>query len=239
MLQSRLHNKMCSLPQHTANSKSCHSSSLHLKLLEQITVGGGAQLLQVFMIKVWQYLSSWSNKSVIMACFSQALLKEKHCPVFINICLPVYLLTKKNFFFLAFFSLLERQKGRGERGGDMQQEAPGLGPWYLVQRPLSCFPIVFFQWSGAAQMYHYWNCLLLSVQEGHLSMHTLTLGSPWYNNNLTARSISTAAVGRLNALLRGRCWEKWWRLFSSNGGFSLLVPSSTDPDLDMWVASLR
>lgn len=84
MLQSHLLNKICSLPQHTPNSMSCHSSSFYLKLLEQITVGGGAYLRKVFMIKVWQYLKSWSNKSMIMACFSLALLKKKCHPIFIK-----------------------------------------------------------------------------------------------------------------------------------------------------------
>lgn len=88
MLQSRLHNTMRSLPQHTyaKNSKSCHSSSLHLSLLEQVSTEGGTQLLLFFIIKAWQYLISCSNKSVIIACFSFALLKKKYQPI----CLPVF-----------------------------------------------------------------------------------------------------------------------------------------------------
>lgn len=83
MLQPRLHNKICSLPQHTEKQRELSLSSLQLKLVEQITARRGAQLLQVFMIMVWKYLTSWSNKSVIMACFFLALLKKKHGPVFI------------------------------------------------------------------------------------------------------------------------------------------------------------
>ena len=80
MLTSSTHRKQRELP----------LSSLQLKLVEQITARGGARLLQVFMIMVWKYLTSLSNKSVIMVCSSLALLKKKHRPVVINICLPVF-----------------------------------------------------------------------------------------------------------------------------------------------------
>lgn len=90
MLHLRLRNKICSLPRRALNSEELPFFLPPFKGLKQITVGGGARFLQVFLIKVWQRLTSWSNKSVIMACFSLALLKRKYCTIFINIGLPVF-----------------------------------------------------------------------------------------------------------------------------------------------------
>lgn len=146
---SCLHKKICSLPQHTLNSKSCHSFSFYLKLLEQITIGGSSQLLEVFMIKLWQYLTSWNNKSVIMACFPLALIKKNYHSVFINICLPV-------------------------------------------------FRRVFFHWYCAAQIFLYWNSLLLSVQESQLSM--LALLKPHLATHSCSCTLSRALPGTITIL---------------------------------------
>ena len=90
MLQSRLHNKICSLHQHTLSSKRCHSPSLHLKLLRQITMGGGTRHIKVLMIKVWQHLASWSNKSnngLFFSCFIKAK-KSCHLHSHLSSCFP-------------------------------------------------------------------------------------------------------------------------------------------------------